>query len=744
MPAKKQPAIDPVECSQRFLVRSEEPKCLDEFINMIEDDSGALLLDEIGPLDKPHTLVVAMGQEYAAALKQRFAGRIIIEPDRPLSNFSDSSQAVGKKSNANPALAGEAEAPYREDQIEMADKNEQTTAQPGSGRSGATASTGAATRTAPSGISTPPGKVLGARQKQFIIAPRRAGGMMQPAHPAIGFQPVALDYVEQALRASPDVEVVDRIGPTGLIGTLADGMGGMPHVLVAKMANDKAEILKQQSLGQLIVERDQPLHLDLSEASEPGLVAAAVATGGPVASIAVMVLGRDNAPIKDAEVYLFGGLLPASGVTDERGLATLSVLVDDTQSVTGFYVKPKSDYWTFYQSQPALETNQTNLVYLRSLSDSFPGFPRQQALGWGQKAMRLDQLPGNYRGQGVRVAIVDSGAATTHPSLQGIRFGLDLTNKKADAGTWNRDTISHGSHCAGIIAGADNGAGIRGFVPDAEIHICKQFPGGQVSQLIEVLEYCIEKQIDLVNLSLGGVEFSETLEQQILRAKRLGVACIAAAGNSGGPVQYPASSPNVLAVAAAGKIGEFPPDSYHAQTAGPTNATGFFSPRFTCFGPEISLCAPGVAILSSVPPSNFAAWDGTSMAASHVTGLAGLVLAHHPDFQGPFRARNADRVARLFQILRASAQPLILGDPRRTGFGMPDVLIALGLAPQTQRIPSLFANQFGNAAPFGMNPAAALYSLYPELAQLGWPGLGQPASVVPNASAYLHAPVGTW
>jgi subtilisin family serine protease len=619
--------------------------------------------------------------------------------------------------------------PYtREDQTEMADKNEQTTTtQSGSARSGSSASAGAAARTASSAISTPPGKVLAAKQKQFIIAPRRMSGMTQP---------MALDYVEQALRASPDVEVVDRIGPKGLVSSLADGLGGMPFVLVAQMAEDKAEILRQQSAGQLIIERDQALHLDLSEIQEPGLVAAAAATDGPVVSVAVMVLGKDNTPVKDAEVHLFGSLLPASGITDERGLTALSLPSDSVRSVTGFYVKPKSDYWTFYQAQPALDTNQTNLVYLRPLSDSFPGFPRHQAMGWGQKVMRLDQLPGSYRGQGVRVAIVDSGATTTHPDLQGIKIGFDITNKKSDPGAWNHDTISHGSHCAGVIAGADNNTGIRGFAPDAEVHVCKQFPGGQISQLIEALEYCIEKQIDLVNLSLSSAEPSEALEQQILRAKRLGVACIAAAGNSRGPVQYPASSPNVLAVAAIGKLGEFPLDSYHAQTVSAADGSGFFSPKFTCYGPEITVCAPGVAILSSVAPNNYAVWDGTSMAASHVSGLAALVLAHHPDFQGPFKARNAARVDRLFQILRASAQPLNLGDPRRTGFGIPDVLVALGLAP------GIWGNRgmFGGL-PLRMNPAAALYGRYPEFGQFG-----QPAGFAPNNTPYRHAqvPVGTW
>jgi subtilisin family serine protease len=77
------------------------------------------------------------------------------------------------------------------------------------------------------------------------------------------------------------------------------------------------------------------------------------------------------------------------------------------------------------------------------------------------------------------------------------------------------------------------------------------------------------------------------------------------------------------------------------------SSDGFFSARFTCFGPEVGVCAPGVAILSSVPPDNFAVWDGTSMAAPHVTGLAALVLAHHPDFQGAYKVRNAPRVEQL-------------------------------------------------------------------------------------------------
>ena len=68
----------------------------------------------------------------------------------------------------------------------------------------------------------------------------------------------------------------------------------------------------------------------------------------------------------------------------------------------------------------------------------------------------------------------------------------------------------------------------------------------------------------------------KALEPLLRRAKEMGIACIVAAGNSGGPEQFPASTPHVLAVSAVGKWGEFPDDSYHSQQGldGATSGTG--------------------------------------------------------------------------------------------------------------------------------------------------------------------------
>jgi subtilisin len=583
----------------------------------------------------------------------------------------------------------------------------------------------------PNNYSQPEGKVLAAEKRQFVISPRRMGVIGTMA-----VQPLAFSFIEQTLRASPDIEVIETIGPRGLVGTLTDGMPGPPAVITARMTPQNAESLNQQGRGELIVELDQPLTLSAGFMQQPAMVLDAVPAGSQV-PITVIVVGPDNSPIEGAEVHLFGSLFPATGITDHRGQVTLSLLGDTPQSVRGIYVRPKSDYWSFYQSQPSVEATQPNICVLKPLSSTLPNFPRQQVTGWGQKVMRLDQLPPNYRGQGVKIGLVDSGAATTHSDLRNIRYGFDVVNKKVNPDTWNQDTIAHGSHCAGIIAGdIDNGTGIRGFAPDAEVHVCKVFPGGRVSSVIDALEYCIERQIDVVNLNLCTNEPSEALEQHLLRATRLGIACIVAAGNSGGPVQYPASSPNVLAVTAIGKLGEFPQDSYHTQTvpSGVGGGGGYFSPKFTAFGPEIAVCGPGVAILSSVPPDNFAVWDGTSLAASHITGLAALVLAHHPDFQGSFKARDARRVARLFQILISSVQPLSFLDPRRTGFGIPDVMVALGLAPPPH---AAFLQAPAMSSPFAQ-PTGAMYTLGSQFAHRGSPDPWLTSGVDPLTAVYMQ------
>src|SRR5262249_31062809 len=150
------------------------------------------------------------------------------------------------------------------------------------------------------------------------------------------------------------------------------------------------------------------------------------------------------------------------------GQVRLTLFGETTATLRGLYIKPKRDYWSLWISQPALDASQNNTVHVAPLSDTFARFPDAATTGWGISAMNLDKLPITYRGKGARVAVVDSGiAAATHRNLrQNVRAGFDIA--AGNDQTWSQDTVMHGSHCAGVIAGHDiDGSGIRGIAPDA-------------------------------------------------------------------------------------------------------------------------------------------------------------------------------------------------------------------------------------------------------------------------------------
>jgi subtilisin len=512
------------------------------------------------------------------------------------------------------------------------------------------------------------------RDKAFLVARRDS---LLPA--GSDFAPLNLDVFIDKLHKDPQTYVERVIAPSGL-ATLADTPATLQCIVVVRMSDEKAQELNQHP--QLLVEEDAPLRP--APVSAPTLVKplnplSFVPFGGS-STWEFQVSGPDGSPAVGATVFLYGASVPAQGRTDDNGQVSLSLLNESDDTIRAIYINPQTTYWNLWINNPKLTSTNFNTIRLRPLATTFVGFPQSQIVGWGQRTMRLDQLDPTMTGAGVKVAVIDSGAAVTHPDLAQINIGRDFTVNPADDSSWTNDSMAHGSHCSGMIAGRNDAVGIRGFAPDANIHALRIFPGGRFSNLLDALDYCIEQQIDVVNMSVGTEgATSEAVLLKLTQAKQAGVACIVAAGNSGGNVLFPGLSPDVLTIAAVGKLGEFPADSFHAlqvPSGGPTDH-GYFSPPFSCHGPEVDLCAPGVAIVSSVPSAGYAAWDGTSMATPHVTGLAALVVAHHPDFTNGFRTRNGSRVERLFQILKNSATPLALGDPDRTGAGLPDAVQAL-------------------------------------------------------------------
>ena len=446
--------------------------------------------------------------------------------------------------------------------------------------------------------------------------------------------------------------------------------------------------VNDNTAGKAVAEIDQDLNILASPAAAPPeqIWGPLMPLAGGASEFRVTVRGDSptGPPVAGATVYLMGSMFPAQATTNESGVASLFLSGERPDTLRSIYVKPRDAYWSLWLERPALmDGGRDNVVVVKRLDESYVG-SQGDVYGWGQRAMNLDQVIARYRGSGVKIGIIDSGLDTSHPDLQAIRAaGRDLVEGGQAAG-WTNDVVGHGTHVAGVIAASANAAGIRGFAPDAEVLVFRVFPGGKMSSLIDALQGCIDQKVDVVNLSLGMAQSSELLQQKIAAARDAGVACIAAAGNSGTNVQYPAAYEEVLAVAAIGEQGKFLPDSYHSQQIGTADGR-FFSARFTCFGREIGVCAPGVAIVSSVPNRNYAAWDGTSMACPHVVGLAALIVEANRQTWGNLPGR--EKVRRLFERLTSSATSLNL-DRTLQGAGLPDAVRALGVQPSPGANPS--------------------------------------------------------
>lgn len=236
---------------------------------------------------------------------------------------------------------------------------------------------------------------------------------------------------------------------------------------------------------------------------------------------------------------------------------------------------------------------------------------------YGPQIIRADQAWDVTMGSpNVIVAVVDSGADFLHPDLQGkLIAGWDFINNDADP----TDDQGHGTHVAGIVgAVTNNGEGVAGIGYQTRLLIVKVLDAsnaGTYSGIAQGIIYAADHGASVINLSLGGTSFSQTLLDAVEYAWSQGVLLIAAAGNyaSSNPF-YPASFEHVMGVAATD-----------------ANDNRWSSSNY---GSYISVSAPGVNVYSTnwnkTIGTGYGYRTGTSMAAPHVSGVAALLLAQDP------------------------------------------------------------------------------------------------------------------
>jgi thermitase len=273
----------------------------------------------------------------------------------------------------------------------------------------------------------------------------------------------------------------------------------------------------------------------------------------------------------------------------------------------------------------------------------------------------------------VIIAIVDSGIDASHPEFDGrLLPGWDYVEMDGTP----QDECGHGTHVTGIAAASgDNSQGIAGmdwYASILPVRVLARNCSGYISDVASGIVYAVEQGADVINLSLGLGGPSRVLEYATYYAYQHGVAVFAAAGNSGSAFTvYPAGYPWVMAV-------------------GATNASDGRA-SFSNTGAFLDIMAPGETVLSTSPlesgydyetshalTTGYGYLSGTSMAAPHASGAAGLLLASD-HASGTTKFNSPDKIYNAFTSTALDLDAA--GRDNNTGYGLLQVDLALASNP---------------------------------------------------------------
>ena len=256
-------------------------------------------------------------------------------------------------------------------------------------------------------------------------------------------------------------------------------------------------------------------------------------------------------------------------------------------------------------------------------------------------------------GEDVIIAVLDTGVQSDHPDLAGqLTAGYNVIDGSQSA----EDDVGHGTHVAGIIGAAVNNnegvAGISWYNKVMPVKVLDSSGAGTTYSVAEGIIWATDNGAKVINMSLGNYASAQFLHDAIRYAYDRDVVLIAASGNDNtSRPGYPAAYPEVFAVAAT--------DAHEARAP------------FSNYGDYIDVAAPGDGIASTYPGSQYAALSGTSMAAPHVAGLAGLIRTKNP------LLTNEE----VMEVMRSTAKDLgKRGKDEDFGYGQIDVIRALQAA----------------------------------------------------------------
>jgi len=249
-----------------------------------------------------------------------------------------------------------------------------------------------------------------------------------------------------------------------------------------------------------------------------------------------------------------------------------------------------------------------------------------QQIPWGFSDMKITpEVQKTYTGKNVNIGILDTGIDSSHLDLK-VAGGVCVLDECSNG---YNDDHGHGTHVAGIIGAKDNDEGIVGLAPSANLYAIKALDSlgrGTTTSIMTGIQWAIEHQINILNLSISTPTNDPAMEAMIDKAYQSGMLLVAAAGNDGtdnadsDTIEYPAKYPSVIAVGAIN--------------------SNLSRSSFSGSGEELEFVAPGENILSTIPRKldfdgtidGYTTMSGTSMAAPYVTGLLALYKQAYPGY----------------------------------------------------------------------------------------------------------------
>ena len=254
---------------------------------------------------------------------------------------------------------------------------------------------------------------------------------------------------------------------------------------------------------------------------------------------------------------------------------------------------------------------------------------------YGLEQIRAPQAWSRYdaRGNGTRVAVLDSGVDPNHPDIDLAEWAeFDADGHEIDTDPQDYDPDGHGTHASGTVAGGNASGTHIGVAPETELYHgavttdCEDRCSGTIDQVLSGMEWAIENDVDVLTMSLGISGYDDRLIDPVRNANDAGTIVVASIGNSGPETSAsPANVYDAVGVGATDSDERVAPYS-SGETIDTFDAWGFSAP--TDWPDEYvvpAVTAPGSGVKSSVPNDSYGVKSGTSMAAPHAAGSALLV-----------------------------------------------------------------------------------------------------------------------